>query len=340
MSFAAYSIHHPTQDHNNMSASLANARVWMTEYIMSIFLVIGVLGNAINIFMFTRKGSFRNSCSLYLLAASVINIFSVSWGIAPSLYTLYNIDPATYSYIYCKLRLYTIHTILMMGRSLIVFACIDRYTLCARSVRFRSFSQPKIAIRIIIAHIFVWPLLTIHVVFLEEFIGNKCSMPGVNNLIYGLYSTIVAGTLPPLLMTIFSILAIRHRRELRTRLNGTGINNRRDNRFMVMLFSEVFVYIITTCLYPTNTLYEAITNGQVKSTERQQIESFISFLAGSFLIYLNPALTFYVYFIASKSFRKEVISRLWKRIIGRRGRVEPRITHHQTILHGNQDTLV
>ncbi|CAF4433204.1 unnamed protein product, partial [Adineta steineri] len=95
-----------------MSVSLNNVSNWMTQYIMSIFLVVGILGNVINIYMFTRKESFRNSCSLYLLAASILNILSIIWGICPSLYTLYNTDPSTYSFIYCKLRLYTLHTLL------------------------------------------------------------------------------------------------------------------------------------------------------------------------------------------------------------------------------------
>jgi hypothetical protein len=309
-----------------MSASLVNVRVWMTEYIMSMFLAFGFLGNIINIYMFTRKVSLRNSCCLYLLAASIINILSIIWGIVPSLYGLNNIDPSTYSFIYCKLRLYAIHTLLMIGRSLIVFACADRYALCSQSVRLRSFCQPKIAVRVIIATILVWPILTLHIPILQNFTERKCFTSGIYVLIYGLYATLAAGILPPLLMAIFSILTIRHRRQLRTRLSVPRTTNRRDHSLMLMLSSEVAVYVITTSLYPTITLYQAITNAQTKSTESLQIETFVSFLGGSFLIYLNPASIFYVFFIASKSFRKECKTAsisLYRRLIGRRGRVEP-----------------
>jgi hypothetical protein len=313
-----------------MSPSLVDVQAWMTEYLMSTFLVLGVLGNIINIHMFTLKNFFRNSCCMYLLAASIINVFSISWGILPSLYVLDNTDPSTYSVTYCKLRPYTIHTLLMIGRSLIVFACADRYAMCARSVRLRSFCEPKSAIRIIIAHIFVWPLLTIHIAILQNYIGNKCFTSGPYILIYGVYVTIVAGTVPPVLMIIFSVLTIRYRRELRTRLNTARINNRRDDALTIMLLSQVVVYVITTSLYPAITLYRAITNGQTKSIESQQIETFVNFLGGSILVYLNPTSAFYVYFIASKNFRKECKTnfiRLYKRITRRRGRVEPRITH-------------
>jgi hypothetical protein len=304
---------------------------------MSIFLGLGVLGNLINIYMFTQKNSRRNSCSLYLLAASAVNLFNVIWGIAPTLYTLENTDPSTYSYIYCKLRMYIGHTCLMIGRSLIVFACIDRYALCSQSVRLRSFCQPKVAIRIIIAHFLIWPILTIHIVILENFSGNSCSMIGAYILIYAIYSSMVAGTIPPLSMAILSILTIRHRRELRTRLSTGGNNSKRDHSLLVMLSSEVIVYVVTTILYPTNTLYRAITNDEVKSIERQQIEAFVNFIAGSFLIYLNPAAVFYVYFIGSKNFRKECmmpIKKLIRKIMRRPTQVEPWGTHsHNTLQH-------
>ncbi|CAF0760789.1 unnamed protein product [Adineta steineri] len=116
-----------------MSVSLTDVSNWMTQYIMSIFLVVGILGNVINIYMFTRKESFRNSCSLYLLAASILNILSIIWGICPSLYTLYNTDPSTYSFIYCKLRLYTLHTLLMI----VTVKCVYQTCECHPANAFR-----------------------------------------------------------------------------------------------------------------------------------------------------------------------------------------------------------
>ncbi len=320
-----------------MSSSLVDVQAWMTEYVMSIFLVIGVLGNIINIYMFTIKNFLRNTCCMYLLATSIINVLSLIWGILAALYTVDHIDPSTYSFIYCKLRLYTIHTLLMIGRSLMVFACIDRYALCSRSARFRSFCEPKIAIRIIIAHLFIWPLITIHIPILQNLNGKSCGMSGSYIIIYGLYVTICSGTLPPVLMIIFSVLAIQHRRELRTRLNTTRVNNRRDDTLIIMLLSQVIVYVITTCLYPAITLYRAITNGQTKTSQSLQIETFVNFFSNTILVYLNPASAFYVYFTSSKCFRKEcktAFVHLYKKIVRRRAQVAPRMIQ----AHINRDT--
>ena len=307
-------------------AYLVDVRRWMTRYVLSGFLGLGIMGNIINILVFNRKDFLSNSCSLYLLVASFVNLFTICWGIAPSVYNLDNVDPSTYSYIYCKLRLYTIHTPLMIGRTLIVLACFDRYILCSGSLHLRSLSRPKIAIRCIIVTMFIWPILTVHIPIQQNFLGNRCAMTGVYVLIHGIYATFAAGLCPPILMTIFSILTIRHRRELQLRLNSNTKEKKRDHAMMVMLMSQVIVYVITTSLYPAVTLYSAITNQDVKSTQRAQIEAFISFMGSSVLVYINPASPFYVYWITSKNFQKEVkqtFKTQWRRIRRRTGHVEP-----------------
>lgn len=93
-----------------MSSSLLNVRRWMTRYLMSGYVNFGVLGNIINIFIFTRKNSLQNSCALYLLALSIANIFNSCFVVIPAIYVLDHVDLATYSSIYCRLRLYFVHT--------------------------------------------------------------------------------------------------------------------------------------------------------------------------------------------------------------------------------------
>ncbi len=56
------------------------------------------------------------------------------------------------------------------------------------------------------------------------------------------------------------------------------------------------------------TFYLTLTNDIIsnKSSERLNIESFINFVTMSLLLYLNYNTTFYVYFIASESFRNSI----------------------------------
>ena len=64
-------------------ASLTDVRRWMTRYIMSGCLGLGLLGNLINILIFNRKDFLSSSCSIYLLATSIVNLLTVAWGLGP-----------------------------------------------------------------------------------------------------------------------------------------------------------------------------------------------------------------------------------------------------------------
>ncbi|CAF0893774.1 unnamed protein product [Rotaria sordida] len=304
-----------------MSASLYDVRVWMTRYIMGSYLILGVIGNLINIFMFTRRKSrLYNSCSLYLLAISISHILNASWGIIPSIYNLNHVDPSTYSYIYCKLRSYSQHSIVMIGRTLMVVACIDRYAICSNYQRFRLLNKLQVAFRIIIGIIIAWPCINIYLLFVMIFTGKNCVMLSSFTFIWAIYTVVVPGILTPLLMTIFGLLAIRNRRRLQGRLNGNrNRNNKRDYTLMVMLLSEVLVYVISTSSFPVITLYKAITTNVVKSVQRQEIETFITFFGSSFLLYLNPSSTFYIFIIVSNNYRhecKRAFLRLCMRLTG------------------------
>jgi hypothetical protein len=98
-----------------------------------------------------------------------------------------------------------------------------------------------------------------------------------------------------------------------------------------MLLAEVIVYIVATLLYPFILLEASLTNIMAinKSLEQVQIENFILFIA-SYLVTLNHAAPFYIYFITSQAFRRDVnqlMNKSWRRIMRRpEVTVETRVT--------------
>ena len=310
-----------------MVLSLTAIRLWLARYGMSLTLSFGLLGNMLNILMFVRKERIQNSCMWYLLTGFIINIVIISWGVVPSLYTLDYPNPATYSFLYCKLRHYMLHTVLMLGRSMTVLACFDRFALCTNLRQFHFINNVRVAKRLIISVLIMWPLLNIHLPINYHFTGNACTMVQSYRFFWAIYSVVVPGLLMPILMGVFGILAVLHRRKLQTRLNEErkGVR-KRDYTLMMMLFAEVSVYIISTSPFPAFTLYQALSEGQMKTIDRQQIEAFVGFLATSFLIYINPSAGFYIYILASRSYRMELkcaFVRLSMRCTGRTTQVVP-----------------
>lgn len=308
-----------------MSVSFTYVTNWMTRYVMSTYLALGISGNLINIYMFTRKDRLNNSCSLHLLALSISHIITAGWGIIPILYGLDNVDPSTYSFVYCKLRLYTFHSSIMIGRTLLVAACIDRYAVSANSQRLRVLNSPKVALGIIFGITLAWPCINIYMPVLTTFTGNSCITPASNTIGWGIYTVVVPGVLIPGSMIIFGLMTIRNRRRLRGRIAGNrNRSKKRDSTLTVMLLNEVLVYLLSTSLFPANTLYKAVTLNYIKSAQRQAIENLISYLGNTFLLYVNSSATFYVYIMASRTYRREckrVLLRLWMHLTGKKNRV-------------------
>jgi hypothetical protein len=73
-----------------------------------------------------------------------------------------------------------------------------------------------------------------------------------------------------------------------------------------MLLAEVTIYVVTTLLYPFILLETSVTNRTAvdKSRQQIQIETFILFFA-FYLVTLNHAAPFYIYFLTSQAFRRE-----------------------------------
>jgi len=209
----------------------------------------------------------------------------------------------------------------MISRYLIIFACIDRACLSSRRVFIRNFSKIYVARIISLITIIFWFIGAIHIPILSTIRSGSCIMPGIYNLIFSIYALIFAGIIPPVLMSIFSLITLRNLHSVRIRIHVVNqqtnrVMRQRDFQLTRMLIAQVVVYVFTTTPYPLNALYEAITISMNKSIDRQILESFVYFLTGTFLLFINPALSFYIYILSSKAFQSEfklAWMKLWKK---------------------------
>ncbi len=311
---------------SNSTISILSHQLIITQHILTwsmlTFLIFGNIGNLCNCFIFLQKSLRSNSCSCYLFVSSVANIIALTFAIPTSVYSIQQINPGSYSLIYCKLRLYIYHTLLMISRYLIVFACIDRACLSSRRVFIRNFSHIRIARILSLITIIFWFFGAMHVPILSTIRSGHCIMPDIYNLIFGIYTLIFAGIIPPVSMSIFSLITIRNLHSTRIRIHTIGHQKNRpmrqqDFHLIRMLTAQVVVYVLTTTFYPLNTIYGAITRSVNKTIDRQIIEAFVYFLTGTFLLFINPTVPFYIYISTSKAFRSEFRTasiNLWHKI--------------------------
>jgi hypothetical protein len=319
-------------------ANLILAQQYITRYVLSTVLALGTLGNIIAIIIFSQKKQRRNSCSIYLIAMSIFGLIAANWAIAPLVNALSHFDLVNGSLVFCRIRGYIVHVSTMCFRYTLMLMCADRFALCNHRARIRAFCQPKIAYRSVGVLTLFWSIVSIHLLILESIENNRCSVYGLYGQIFSVYVLIFSSIIPVIIMISFGVLIMRELRQLNSRIQPFGAP-RRLNRHNIILVKlvlvEIVVYILLNIANPLTLIYTNTTSnmGLIKSAERRQIESFISFVALSVLLYLNYNTTFYVQFMTSKTYRMEVKRLLWK--LMRKEEEGDRSTTHQRRIISN-----
>ena len=183
-----------------------------------------------------------------------------------------------------------------------VAACIDRWALCSSNSSLRAFSRPNNAICVILILLVVWTIIPIHMaVFFSNNTGRCIALPGTYAFFYAIYSLIVIGVLPLLLMVVFSLLAWHNLRKIRSRVAPIGAVTRnitihkRDRDLMKMVSGEVIAFFITTVPYPINLIYSVSTSSitAFKSPIRLAIESLVGYIISPILNLMYCCVQFY-----------------------------------------------
>ncbi|UJR14647.1 hypothetical protein I4U23_001640 [Adineta vaga] len=285
------------------------------RYGLSVLIILGNIGNVLTILIFIRTLKKQaNSCTLYLLAASITNWILINTSLISTVYGVDHVDPQHQSIVVCKLRWYGGQILLMLSRSFTIAACFDRWALTSPKTNIRSYARPIVSRNVIICLILIWPIIPVHMaVFVNNYSG-RCGTPSNYAFAFSMYLFVVIGILPPMLMILFGFLAWRNLKLVKSRVLPSSsiaqIRFQKANRdLMKMLSVEVILYIITTVLYPVNVLYGVITAPivQQKNELRLAIESLIGYIISPLLNYVYCVAQFYVYSICSSKFRNDFI---------------------------------
>lgn len=191
-----------------MSTSLIDAQRYMSLYGLSLFYILGTIGNILLICVCLQRNHRRNSCSLYLLSASVVNLILIQCMLPLGIYSADHPDPQNMSLIWCKIRSYLFSALLMCYRWYKMAACIDRAAICNRHARIRSLSTVRIAYRAIFIITIVWLLIPIHLAVYFHIESDRCvPESGIYAKVFSAYSIVISGWSPPIVMFVFGTIA-------------------------------------------------------------------------------------------------------------------------------------
>ncbi|CAF1359246.1 unnamed protein product [Adineta steineri] len=230
----------------------------------------------------------------------------------------YQPDPMDTIYEFCKARNYFGQSSTMIYRWLLTMACIDRYTSSTANARIRRFADPHIASCVVLIIAIIWMILPLHNWIFRIIDGSGCTWSPSLVATYNSALVVIFGfTAPTTVMITCAVLInnnLRHKRNRRQNIVspiGENQANRlvraRDRQTLVMLYVEIIFYIIFTLPWTIFTVYYVLTVSVTNKTNDQiAIEGFLQFLTET-LVYLYPTLSFYLYTLASHTFRQELV---------------------------------
>ncbi|CAF1097142.1 unnamed protein product [Adineta steineri] len=291
-----------------------------------ILLFIGITSCILNLLVLKKISLRKSPCTICLVAVNIVNLAYLFFGFLFTVFVLgYNSDPSTSSIIFCRFRNYMSFILTCCEPSCLILASIDRVLVTSPNAGTRRRSTRRLTIISMIGICSFWAVFHIHTLIFIQIVqyGTNyfvCTFQtGVYSEFVTYYSLVVTGCLPPALMAIFGCWTVKNIRQIRrVRHNASTIGTgtvvvvggahtfqSKDQQLIRMLFIDILGYII--CKYPGTIMliYQQITQYDIKSDERQQIEQAILELT-VFLYFVENCIGCYTNMIASKTFRTEL----------------------------------
>ncbi|CAF1032750.1 unnamed protein product [Adineta steineri] len=220
-------------------------------------MVVGIIGNCLNIAVLTRPSLYKHACSRYFLALAFNNLFYTS---AILVYLLlangYRLDVTKVSLILCKLITYVYQICATLSPFFIVLATIDRYCTSSTSVRLRKFSNVKVArwaIMFIIILIMLFYLNTAILIDLRstDAFGCRVRADTIYKQVYSIMQIFLFAIIAPFLMMFFGIMTIYNTKQVRIIPTAIIQHRRTEYQLARMLFIQVgcqSILTVPTCV--------------------------------------------------------------------------------------------
>ncbi|CAF1405765.1 unnamed protein product [Adineta ricciae] len=285
------------------------------------FFVLGFIGNICNLLIFSpvlKTKIFPPSpARLYILTGSIANFIYVSYLLLTRILISAFFIPLTdtISFI-CKTRFYIGQVCMFVSLYTTCLATIDQYFLTNRSVRIRQLSRLSLARHILFPLIILWIVMNIPVLFLYNLYpkptgtSTVCTVYSSIWMFYYTYiqSLVFLCIIPIATLITFGFL-IKFNLETVRQLHPSIIRQMTRMILFQSLAMSVSLFITTAQI-----IYQQITNNIYKDVLRNSQENLFYTIARLFS-FVNYIGSFYIYFYASKSLRKNFRNLLLNRPI-------------------------
>lgn len=188
---------------------------------MVCILTFGLISNTLTVLVLCRAKLRKNTCSLYLIGASVSNTICIIDSLFYfTLNTGFGYALVARSRLLCKLLPYLYYSTLFLASWFILLACTDRYCSTHSQAFIRRFSHINIAKRLLVFLPLFSLLVNIHVLIYVDWIDiGRCTFITFNFILFlYIYYVVIYAFMTPILYMIFAILTILNVKRTRKRV--------------------------------------------------------------------------------------------------------------------------
>ncbi|UJR14265.1 hypothetical protein I4U23_001256 [Adineta vaga] len=278
-------------------------------------LIMGIIGQILNIIVFCSLRTFReSSCAFYLTIMSFVNIGQLLFGLFFRIMMVgFDMDWGTMSVTLCKFRSTLFVFCSLMSYTCLCLAMIDQYFATSTRQRWQKWSNIKIAHYLMVLFTIIWSLhMILYVITTEQIISSitgkvTCVAPDHNIANYRYYFIVlcITGYLPDTITVLFGILAYRNIQQIAYRTMPL-VRRETEKQLTTMVFTQVLINIITNIPFVTLTAVSTATNNRVIDAIVLQRIQFVYTIA-TILFYTYFAISFYIYVCVSERFRRQFL---------------------------------
>jgi len=209
----------------------------INRYVPIPLLFFGIIGNILNILIFTRKIFRQNNCVTYFLVSTIFDSFVIIVGLLPRLLDGFSCDISQKSAILCKLRFFITYLSGYTAAWFISLACVERYLSSSTNVQRRQLITMKhvylsmVAVPVLGCIVFGEQFYCINInqqllgapqscYQLQEYI--QCQI--VDSIMQFLFEMLT----PAMMMIVFGLLTLNNVREQHRRIKAIPTTNTVD----------------------------------------------------------------------------------------------------------------
>lgn len=251
-------------------------------------LIIGIVGNILNIFIFTCLGYYKqNTCSVYILCRSSFDLMILIFGLGTRVLSQgFAIDFTLTNSIWCKIRVPVIYINTLSSYTVLCLQSIDAFLVTSPSISLRQKSNPRSALVLVLAFFFFWILEEVPYVFFQQLVILSSASKSTcltSNTIYANYRTYfiylwLTTVVPLVLIILFDTLTYRQL-QLNVRRQRTRLFSLLNRQMTTMTLFHVIVVLffqapfgIAQCYFLT----KGISDDPIRKAQEQIAQQFFN----------------------------------------------------------------